>query len=111
MGYESAKLDKRITFYSKERTVNSNGIDVVKPIEKFTCWARVRQQYLNEIYSSFGNEALEDVVTIIIRHQQIEEIKNNWLIEMNNKNYEIKKINPDVSEKKWTTILAKEVSV
>lgn len=111
MGYESAKLDRRISFYAKERTVNSNGIDVVKQVEKITCWARIRQQYLNEIYSSFGNEALEDIVTIIIRHQQVEEIKNNWIIKMNNKSYEIKKINADVSEKKWTTILAKEVAV
>lgn len=103
------KLNTRINFIKKVKQKNDYGELVPTNQSIHSCWCTVRSQFLNEVQSNVGT-ILEDTITFIIRYYQPVQITSDLIIEFNNIEYKIIKINIDDGLKEYTTIIAKKVS-
>lgn len=101
------QLNERITFRENQMVRGEGGVLITKQVDVFSTWAYVRQQYLNEIATTSGG-TLENTITFVIRYDQPQPINTGMAIKWNGKTYQIVKANPDLANKQWTTLIAKE---
>lgn len=102
-------LNHRIEFLEKRNIKDGYGEVSPQLVHIHSSWASLRTQYIKEVMANIGT-VLEDTVTFIIRYDQRVEIKNNFIVQCNNDDYEIIKINNGASSKDYTTIICKKVS-
>lgn len=72
----------------------------------FTCWAKIMISTLQDV-KQYSGTGMEDVLEIVIRHQQKKKVTNKMVIEWQNKKYSIKKINVDNARKEFDVVFVK----
>ncbi|MEY8498914.1 phage head completion protein [Enterococcus avium] len=105
----TGKLNKRLTFLIKDKIgVGPNGTEKYEYIPHFQTWFMLKQKTLNQIASESGT-ILEDTQTLVIRQRQKEEPKIDWRIRINNDDYKIININPDVDTKGFMVLSVRRI--
>lgn len=104
------KLTKRLTFLKKEKVGHGvNGTDKFEWVPKFKCWFAFKQKIINQIVEEDGG-VLEDTQTVIIRQRQKQIPQLDWRVRINEKDYDIVKINPDIDPSGFMIIFIKAVA-
>lgn len=102
-----SELNERITFYSvKPAKGPEPGEEVTK---LFSCWAKVRTQYIKDMKDSHGTY-FQDTIEIVIRQIQSDLIDNSMMIEWDGEMYNIIKISSDTTYKEFMTIVIKKIN-
>lgn len=101
---DAGKLNSRCTFYSMVEEETPRGTIKRVPQKEFSCWCTVRQARLREIQEALGT-GYNLKTTIIIRHQQRKEIKNDWTVEIRGQKYEIISYVPDFETKQYDMLV------
>lgn len=87
--------------------MGTNGIKIPKYVERFTTWFAYKQKFISEVKSE--DSAYIDTIDIIIRQRQKESIEPDWIAVINEKEYDIVKINPDLTNQDFMILILKAV--
>lgn len=102
------QLQDRIYFQKNKKVgTGPNGIPIYDWETIFSCWAYGKTRTIKEILSD--STVYKDTVSLVIRHEMSKEIKADMRVEWNSEQYEIEKINPDISEKAYDVLFIKKV--
>ncbi|KFN91877.1 head-tail adaptor protein [Tetragenococcus muriaticus] len=99
------ELQERVTFIE---LVESDGPEAGMTEEKelFSCWAKVRTQFIQNIKAQFDTE-YQNSLEIVIRQQQDYSIDGEMKLRWRDKDYNILEINPDYDEKAYMVLVVK----
>ena len=98
------ELNERITFMKKEPNPGPEPGET--EIELFSCWAKIKTQFIKDV-KDYEGTAFEDTVEVVIRQIQDYEIDNTMVVKWQGKSYSIIKINPDYAYKEYMVIVVK----
>lgn len=98
------ELNERITILSVKPSGGPEPGDEEK--ELFSCWAKIRTQYIKDI-KDYSGTAFEDTTEIVIRQLQKYQVTNKMKIRWKNKTYNIVKVNPDNATKEFMVLVVK----
>lgn len=105
----TGKLKHRVSFKRRNGfEIGVNGIKIPKYEQVTKSWFAYKQKFISEIKSE--DEAYVDTIDIIIRQQQKEVIRMDYIAEINNKEYNIIKMNPDLTDRDFMLLILKAVN-
>lgn len=105
----TGKLNKRLTFEQRNgHTAGVNGQQVPKWESVFSCWFANKQKFVKELKNEIGT-VFENTRTIVIRQKQKQEVQSDWRIVINNQNFEIMEVNPDIENDDFQVLIIKKV--
>lgn len=99
-----SELNERITFF---KVMPNPGPEPGETeTELFSCWAKVLTTSAKDV-KQYSGTGMDNVMEIVIRHQQKHKIDNKMVIEWQGNRYQVEKINPDNSMKEYDVIFVK----
>lgn len=102
------QFNERLAILKKVKIgTGPNGTDKYDWLPQFSCWAYAKTRNVKEIYSDLT--VYVDTITMVVRHETAINILPDMRIEWKSKQFEIQKINPDISDKAFDVVLIKEV--
>lgn len=106
----TGRLNKRFIFKEKgEPTTGINGTKVYPWPIKGKAWGSVMQKTITQIENEVGG-MFEDTTTIVIRQRQDFTPELDWRVEIDRKDFDIIKINPDIYRRGFMVIFVKAVA-
>lgn len=106
---EKGQMKDRISFIKKVQKKNDFGELKTTEVVLFSCWSELKEQLLKEYKATIGT-VLEDSVTFMIRFEVAQKVTNDMKIKHRKKTYEVIKIMPDVTDKKFSCVVAKVIN-